>query len=111
MEIITEEDQTERKQSPLPLWHTLKLCVIGKAYSGKKSAAQQIQDYIGEHITLFNMDEILREALQYVSPDKKEEVVDPKAKGKGKAAEPVHVDVFAGLDTTEYKDIANELLK
>lgn len=57
------------------------------------------------------MDEILREALQYVSPDKKEEVVDPKAKGKGKAAEPVHVDVFAGLDTTEYKDIANELLK
>ena len=64
-------------------------------------------------LNLFNMSEILREALVYVSkPDAKEEVVDPKAKG-GKPAkgEPAQAaDSFAGLDTTQYKEIAAKLL-
>jgi len=57
------------------------------------------------------MDDILREALAYVSPDKKEETHDSKAKGKGKGVEPTTNDMFADLDTTIYKEIANELLK
>ena len=57
------------------------------------------------------MDKIVREALAYVDPNQaKEEQVDPKAKGKGKAAE-APVDVFAGKDTTQYKEIANLILK
>jgi hypothetical protein len=57
------------------------------------------------------MDEILREALIYVSPEKKEEVPDSKAKGKGKPAEAGSADIFAGLDIANYKEIASELLK
>lgn len=58
------------------------------------------------------MGEIIREALEYVDPSQtKEEVVDPKAKGgKAKPAE-TPVDKFAGKDTTQYKEIANLLLK
>lgn len=112
MEVIAEDEASERSkpsQPSLPLWHTLKLCLIGKAYSGKKSVAALIKDEFGDHITIFNMDEIVREALNYVS-DKKEEVPDPKAKGK-KGNEPAQVDPYAGLDTTNYKLIATDLLK
>jgi hypothetical protein len=56
------------------------------------------------------MSEILREALAYVDPTaQKEEVVDPKAKGKKPADE--KTDAFAGLDTTLYKEIALSLLE
>jgi hypothetical protein len=56
------------------------------------------------------MSEILREALTYVDPNaNKEEVADPKAKGKKPADE--KVDSFAGLDTTVYKEIATALLQ
>jgi ABC-type thiamine transport system substrate-binding protein len=56
------------------------------------------------------MEEIVREALNYVSTEKKEEVPDPKAKAK-KGNEPAQVDAFAGLDTTAYKQIATDLLR
>ena len=58
------------------------------------------------------MSDIVREALQYVDPNQaKEEVIDPKAKGKGKPAADASVDIFAGQDTTQYKEIANGLLQ
>ena len=58
------------------------------------------------------MSKIVREALVYVDPSQaKDEQVDPKAKGgKGKAAE-APVDVFAGKDTSQYKEIGNLILK
>jgi len=58
------------------------------------------------------MEDILREALMYVSSDKKEEIPDPKAAkgGKGKPAEAV-TELFVGQDTTIYKEIALNLLK
>ena len=57
------------------------------------------------------MSEVLREALGFVSTEKKEEVVDPKAKGgKGKAAEAAVVELFVGQDTTLYKDIGTKIL-
>jgi hypothetical protein len=56
------------------------------------------------------MDDILREALQYVSPEKKDDVPDPKSKGKAKGVEAI-ADVFAGLDTHAYKEISHDLLK
>lgn len=56
------------------------------------------------------MSEILREALAYVDPNgQKEEVVDPKAKGKKPADE--KPDPFVGLDTSAYKEIATKLLE
>ena len=69
-----------------------------------------IKDELGESMTIFHMDEVLREALFYVSPEKKDENPDPKAKAKGKGAE-APSDVFAGLDTSVYKEIASEILK
>ena len=57
------------------------------------------------------MSEILREALGFVSTEKKEEVVDTKAKGKGKTAEAAPAELFVGQDTTVYKDIASKILQ
>ena len=65
-------------------------------------------------MTCFNMGDIVREALQYVNPTAaKEEVADPKAKGKGKGSTPADqvADIFAGHDTTKYKELANQILK
>jgi hypothetical protein len=65
-------------------------------------------------LTLFNMSDIIREALAYVmKPEVKEEVVDPKAKGgKGAKADATQaVDVFSGLDTVQYKEISGKLLQ
>jgi hypothetical protein len=57
------------------------------------------------------MSEVLREALGFVSTEKKEEVIDPKAKGgKGKAAESTTVELFVGQDTSIYKDIATKII-
>lgn len=56
-----------------------------------------------DKITLFNMNDIVREAINYVdkASAKVEEVVDPKAKGKGKpAAGDATADIFAGKDST-----------
>ena len=95
-----------------PTYHSIKMCIIGKAYSGKKTQAQMIIDKIGaDKVTLFNMNDIVREALLYVDPGQKvEEVVDPKAKGKGKPAD-TPADIFAGKDSTQYREIATLLLE
>ena len=50
------------------------------------------------------MNDIIKEAIDYISPKKAEEVVvDPKAKGKGKQAEQVIVDIFDGKNVQKYK--------
>ena len=86
--------------------------MIGRACSGKSTQVKNLQKLLGEKVTLFEMNKIVREALVYVDPSQaKEEQVDTKAKGaKGKAAE-APVDVFAGKDTTQYKEIASQILK
>lgn len=65
-----------------------------------------IDKFGADKLTLFNMNDIVREALNYVDPaQKQEEAVDPKKGGKGKPAD-APADIFAGNDTTAYKDIA-----
>jgi len=79
-----------------PTYHTLKLCLLGRAFAGKTTQAQQLAQKLGhEKVTTFNMGEIIREALSYVDPNQaKEEVADPKAKGKGKPPVEAGVDAF-----------------
>lgn len=98
-------------QPKFPTYHSIKLCLIGKAHSGKKTQAKMIVDNLGaEKVQIFDMGEIIREAVAYIDPNKQtEEVVDPKAKGKGKAPE-APVDPFAGKDTTLYKEIGTLIL-
>lgn len=92
-----------------PTYHSVKICVQGKAFSGKKTQAKLIAEQLGG-LTVFDMSEILREALAFVDPNnQKEEVVDPKAKGKKPAEE--KINIFAGLDTTQYKEIGIAILE
>lgn len=108
LNVVLEEPASSR-EIEIPTWHTLKMCLIGKAYSGKKTVAQSVVDELG-NITVFDMSEVLREALGFVSVEKKEEAVDQKAKGKGKAAEAAPTELFVGQDTTFYKEIATKIL-
>ena len=70
-----------------------------------------VEKYGGQqNIRVFNMDEIIKEALEYITPKKVDETaqVDKKAK-KGKVEEVVNVDVFEGKHPSDYKKIANEM--
>ena len=97
-----------------PTYHPIKICIIGKASSGKKTQTQMLIDKFGaDKLTLFNMNDIIREAFAYVDSAlksaKSDENADPKAK-KGKDKGEAPSDIFAGKDTTKYKEISTILL-
>ena len=59
------------------------------------------------------MEEMIKEVVEYVNPKPKEEVADPKG-GKKKAAgkaEEALVDQYEGMDTTEFKEVGNQIRK
>lgn len=94
----------------------LRLAILGRAFSGKKTVAKQIQDQYGgpQNVKIWNMDDIIIEAIEYVTPKKVDEVAAAEASKKaparkGKQEEIVPVDIFEGRDTTEYKRIANSI--
>ena len=68
-----------------------KLAILGRAFSGKKTIAKELQErYGGEKcIKIFNMDEIIKEALDYITPKKVDEATLEAAKKakKGKVEE------------------------
>ena len=111
----TQSDRHKKAyKTDFPSYHPLKLCFLGKAMAGKRTSANYIAKKIGsEKVTIFDMNEVLREVLVYVDPSSKvEEIVDPKAKaGAKKPADSSQVDLFAGKDTKEYKEIGTKLLK
>ena len=104
-----EEGQIGRIPSELPL----KLAVLGRAFSGKKTIARQLQEKYGgdKNIKLFNMDEIIKEALDYITPKKVDEAALEAAKKakKGKQEEASSVDHFEGKHIDEYKKIATTI--
>ena len=57
------------------------------------------------------MDEIIKEALDYITPKKVDEAALEAAKKakKGKQDEVVNVDIFEGKHTGEYKKLAHDL--
>ena len=56
-----------------PAHHPIKLCVIGRAYSGKSTQAKALQRMLGDKVTLFDMGQVVREALAYVDPSQAKE--------------------------------------
>lgn len=52
-----------------PAYHSLKLALLGGSFAGKKTIAACMKQKMGDSITSFNMNEILREALAYVDPN------------------------------------------
>ena len=90
-----------------PTYHPIKLCLLGSAYSGKKTIAASIKDKYGDAVDVFDINEVVREALTYIEQAKTpQEEVDPKAKGKPKEAV---ADIFEGKDTVKYKEVAEAL--
>ena len=74
-----------------------KLLLTGSAFSGKKTVAKYLQETLGADVVIFNINDIVKEAIDYINPKKLEEVVvDPKAKGKKPATEVAAVDIFEG---------------
>jgi septin family protein len=99
-------------QIVMPKGLNFKIAMLGQAFSGKKTLAKQLVEKLGGDVKILNMDEILKEALDYINPKKVAEVpvVDPKAKGKAPvAAVVVPTDIFEGKDNVAYKNIANEI--
>ena len=84
-------DKVEPYKPNFPTHHSIKICIQGKAFSGKKTQAKKIIEKLGaDKVTLFDMQEVLREALIMVDPSaQKEEVADPKAKGAKAAKTPI----------------------
>lgn len=72
------EDAVVNFSSQLPI----KLAILGRAFSGKKTIASSIQEKFGgeKNIKLFNMDEIIKEALDYITPKKVDEAALEAAK-------------------------------
>lgn len=66
-----------------------------------------MQEVLGSDVTILHIDEIIKEAYEYISPKKQDEsvMIDPKAKGK-KVVEQVITDIFEGKNTSNYKSIA-----
>lgn len=96
----------------MPAGLNFKMAMLGSAFSGKKTLAKQLAEKLGGDIKIFNMDEILKEALDYINPKKAAEVpvVDPKAKGKAPVAAVVAlVDPYEGKDTAVYKRITQQI--
>ena len=87
--------------------------ILGKAFAGKKTVATQIQEKYGgeKNVKVFNMDEIIKEALDYITPKKVDEAALEAAKKakKGKVEEVVNVDIFEGKHSDHYKKLANSL--
>jgi hypothetical protein len=48
------------------------LSLLGRAYSGKKTVAKILQNHFGgaSAFKIFTIDEVLKEAMEYVSPKK-----------------------------------------
>lgn len=68
----------------------VRLSLLGPGFSGKKTVAKILQSHFGgeKGFKIFTIDEVLKEAIDYVSPKKLEDsIADPKARkapAKGK---------------------------
>lgn len=112
-EIKEEADETGMSGS-IPTELPLKLAILGRAFSGKKTIATYISEKYGgsdKNIRVFNMGEVIKEALDYITPKKIDEAAIEAAKKakKGKVEEVTNVDIFEGKNPDTYKKIATDL--
>lgn len=124
----TENDKKAESQLSLappapagiPSGLQLKLSILGRAFSGKRTIAKMLQEKVGEKsVTIFDMDVIIAEALEYVTPKKVDEAtLEAKAKqekgkkpaGKSTIEETtIMTDKYEGRNAEEYKSIAQSI--
>jgi len=104
------KEENKRKGKDYPDFVPLKLCFLGRIFSGKRTAAQKLKEKLGGNVKVFRMQEVIKEALDYINPKQAE--APPPAKGgkKGPAkGEEKPVDIFEGFDTTTYKEAAGQI--
>ena len=79
-----DEGEEEAFAGQIPSQLPIKVAILGRAFSGKKTvAAQLVAKYGDQNLKLFNMNEIIKEALDYIPPKKVDEVAQAAAvKGK-----------------------------
>lgn len=79
---------------------------MGRAFSGKKAVAKNLQDkYSG--LKTFSVDAMIKEAVEYVTPkEESKEIPDPKTRNKKGAVTETPVDPFDGKETEGYKRLA-----
>ena len=71
---LWKEDKTDKsmripiKEEGIPNYLPLKLCLLGRKFAGKRTVAKQIQDLYPGKIKIFKMDDMIKEAFEYVSP-------------------------------------------
>jgi hypothetical protein len=66
----TKLHKTQTFKADFPTHHSIKLCLQGKAFSGKKTQAQKIIEKLGaDKVALFDMQEIIREVLILCDPN------------------------------------------
>lgn len=72
--------------------------------------AKQISDLSPGKIKIFKMEDLIKEAIDYVAPKPVAEAV-PQGKNVKKVANKVEevVDPYAGQDTTVFKEIGRQL--
>lgn len=97
-------------QKGIPKDLGLQMCLLGRAFSGKKTVAQMLASHFKQgnnEIKIFNMNDLIKEVFDYVTPKKVDETaVDPKAKGKkGAKQDDVPTDPYEGKDSTAIKSI------
>ena len=108
-----DEDNEDGFVGVIPSELPLKLAILGRPFSGKKTIASMLVEKYGgdKNIRIFNMDDVIKEALDYITPKKVDEAAleaQKKAK-KGKVEEVVNLDIFEGKHPSTYKRIANEM--
>ncbi len=112
------EERTEKsfkigaqKDEGIPHHLPIKLCLLGRRYAGKRTIAKFIQEYFQNRVKLFKMDDLIKEAVEYINPKPVQNDTALSKKGpapkKGGAEEPQFVDIYAGQDTKEYKEIGH----
>jgi hypothetical protein len=53
----------------LPLYHSIKISLLGPMCSGKETAIKALKENLGDNLTVFKINDVIREALTYVHPD------------------------------------------
>jgi len=108
-----DEDNEDGFVGRIPTELSIKLAILGRAFSGKKTIAHSLAEKFGgeKNIKVFSMDEIIKEALDYITPKKVDEAALEAAKKakKGKQVEEEHTDVFEGKHPAEYKKLAHAM--
>ena len=73
----------------IPHYLNIKLSLIGKSYAGKRTSAKLLNDLnFHNKLKIFRMDNLIKEAVEYITPKQVTEPVAVKGKAPPKGGKP-----------------------